>query len=209
MSVIPFGVVGAVLGPLDPRLGRHLLLGARHRRALGRRRERLPRHGAQHQQPTATQGLELTDAVRTASVLRFRPIVLTTATTFFGLLAAHVRSTQSLRCPIVPMAISLGCGVLYAAIMTLFLVPVGYVILDDLIRMRAGSGARSATQTQPGTRRNDQPRRIELSDAAPTRSCSPLTAARRMLRPEPDSAVPRPPPERTESRAHPTPTKSA
>jgi hypothetical protein len=46
--------------------------------------------------------------------------------------------------PIVPMAISLGFGVLYASIMTLFLVPVGYVILDDLMHfvgLRQPSGA--------------------------------------------------------------------
>ena len=36
--------------------------------------------------------------------------------------------------PMIPMAISLGFGVLYASIMTLILVPVGYVILDDLVR---------------------------------------------------------------------------
>ena len=49
--------------------------------------------------------------------------------------------------PMVPMAISLGFGVLYASIMTLFLVPVGYVILDDLIalahRLLRGSASRS------------------------------------------------------------------
>ena len=34
--------------------------------------------------------------------------------------------------PLIPMAISLGFGVLYASVMTLFLVPCGYVILDDI-----------------------------------------------------------------------------
>jgi hypothetical protein len=37
--------------------------------------------------------------------------------------------------PMIPMAISLGFGVLYASIMTLVLVPAGYVILDDLVRL--------------------------------------------------------------------------
>ena len=36
----------------------------------------------------------------------------------------------------VPMAISLGFGVLYASIMTLFLVPVGYLVLEDLATLR-------------------------------------------------------------------------
>jgi len=44
--------------------------------------------------------------------------------------------------PLIPMAISLGYGVLYASIMTLFMVPVGYVILDDLLRRLLGHGPR-------------------------------------------------------------------
>ena len=40
--------------------------------------------------------------------------------------------------PLIPMAISLGYGVLYASIMTLFLVPCGYVILDDLRKLLRG-----------------------------------------------------------------------
>jgi Cu/Ag efflux pump CusA len=90
-------------------------------------------------------GLEFIDAVRSAAILRFRPIVLTTATTFLGLLPLMFESAVPAT-PFVPMAISLGFGVLYASIMTLFLVPVGYVILDDLIRFvesrRADVGAR-------------------------------------------------------------------
>jgi predicted RND superfamily exporter protein len=69
--------------------------------------------------------------------------VLTTATTFFGLLSLMFETALP-AVPMIPMAISLGFGVLYAATMTLFVVPVGYVILDDLIRARAGAGSRSA-----------------------------------------------------------------
>jgi hypothetical protein len=55
--------------------------------------------------------------------------------------------------PMVPMAISLGCGVLYAAIMTLFLVPVGYVLLDDALRLRSGPAPAPSTPTGDGFHR--------------------------------------------------------
>ena len=89
------------------------------------------------------EGLELVEAVRAASILRFRPILLTTATTFFGLIPLMLEQAVPAT-PLVPMAISLGCGVLYASIMTVFLVPAGYVILDDLAdRVRTLRDARS------------------------------------------------------------------
>jgi len=80
-------------------------------------------------------GKAFLDAVHDAALMRFRPIVLTTATTFLGLLSLMFETAVPVT-PFIPMAISLGFGVLYAAIMTLFLVPVGYVILDELVRGR-------------------------------------------------------------------------
>ena len=44
--------------------------------------------------------------------------------------------------PFVPMAITISYGVLYASIMTLFLVPVGYLIVDDLRRLSQGMARR-------------------------------------------------------------------
>jgi hypothetical protein len=46
------------------------------------------------------------------------------------------------------MAISLGFGVLYASIMTLILVPVGYVILDDLIRLTSRADPESRSEVR-------------------------------------------------------------
>jgi multidrug efflux pump subunit AcrB len=95
------------------------------------------------------KGLPFGDAVRAAATLRFRPIVLTTATTFLGLLPLMFETAVPAT-PMVPMAISLGFGVLYASIMTLFLVPVGYVILDDLLRLvgRAVPGPASVSTVE-------------------------------------------------------------
>ena len=44
--------------------------------------------------------------------------------------------TMATKTPMVPMAISLGFGVLYSSIMTLFLVPVGYLVLEDIAGLR-------------------------------------------------------------------------
>jgi multidrug efflux pump subunit AcrB len=78
-------------------------------------------------------GMDLMEAARTAGVARFRPIILTSLTTFFGLAPLiWEKSTQAQF--LIPMAISLGFGILFATVITLFLTPVGYVILEDLLR---------------------------------------------------------------------------
>ena len=70
-------------------------------------------------------------AVREAGSNRFRPILLTSLTTFFGLVPLMLeRSMQAAF--LVPMAVSLAFGVLFATFITLFLVPISYVILDDV-----------------------------------------------------------------------------
>ena len=70
-------------------------------------------------------------AVREVGVIRFRPIVLTSLTTFFGL-APRIFSTSFDGAFMVPMAVSLGFGVLFATFITLILLPATYLILDDL-----------------------------------------------------------------------------
>ncbi len=77
-------------------------------------------------------GLE--HAIRQAGSQRFRPIVLTSLTTFAGLVPMLAdRSMQAAF--FIPMAASLAFGVLFATFITLFLVPVSYAILDDLQRL--------------------------------------------------------------------------
>jgi multidrug efflux pump subunit AcrB len=76
------------------------------------------------------KGRPLLDCVRAAGVVRFRPIVLTSMTTYIGLVPLMFEGAVAAR-PLVPMAIALGYGVLCAAVVTLFLVPAGYLILAD------------------------------------------------------------------------------
>ena len=71
------------------------------------------------------------DAITQAGIRRFRPIILTTLTTFGGLMP--IIFEQSLQAQyIIPMAISLGCGILFATAIILVLVPCLYLILEDL-----------------------------------------------------------------------------
>ena len=66
--------------------------------------------------------------------MRFRPIVLTSITTFVGLTPMMLDTTISTHL-FVPMAISLAFGVLLGTVITLFLVPCLYLVLEDLLRL--------------------------------------------------------------------------
>lgn len=72
----------------------------------------------------------MVEAVSRAGMMRFRPIVLTSITTFIGLVPLMATANPATFF-IVPMAISLAFGVLFATVITLFLVPSLYVILHD------------------------------------------------------------------------------
>jgi len=77
------------------------------------------------------EGMSLGAAVRLAGVKRFRPILLTSLTTFFGLLPLMFESSvQALF--LIPMAISLGWGIMFATFITLLLIPTVTLIGDDI-----------------------------------------------------------------------------
>ena len=81
-----------------------------------------------------SQGIGLEEAIREAGVVRFRPIVLTSITTFVGL-APILRETSVSAQFLIPMATSLGFGVVFGSAISLFLVPSAYLILEDLRRL--------------------------------------------------------------------------
>lgn len=75
-------------------------------------------------------GLMPIEAVVQGSASRLRPILLTSLTTFFGL--APMLAERSLQARfLIPMAISLGFGVLFATFVVLLLVPCLYAIVAD------------------------------------------------------------------------------
>ncbi len=150
MSVIPFGMVGALLGHkimgwdivFFSVLGIVALTGVVVNGSL------VMVHTINARRAS---GLSIGDSVRSAAIARFRPIALTTATTFLGLVPLMFEASVP-AVPLVPMAIALSYGVLYASVMTLFLVPVGYLIVDDIRAAIAqgGSGSTSNTSISPG-----------------------------------------------------------
>ena len=70
-------------------------------------------------------------AVVTGASRRFRPILLTSLTTFFGLLPMMFETSMQARF-LIPMALSLGFGVLSVTVIALLIVPAFYVVLEDL-----------------------------------------------------------------------------
>ncbi len=129
MSVIPFGAIGALVG--------HLILGIEVSMmsffgiiALAGvvvndslilvdfvNRER-------------RMGVPLLQAVNDAARKRFRAILLTSLTTFFGLIPIVLEGSLQAQI-VIPMAASLAFGILFATVITLFLIPSLYIILDD------------------------------------------------------------------------------
>jgi multidrug efflux pump subunit AcrB len=135
MLVIPFGLVGAVVG--------HLLLGLEFSMmssfgivalsgVVVNSSLVLVHTVNQHRE----RGVELLEAVMRGGVGRFRPIVLTSLTTFAGLTPMLLDNRLGARF-LVPMAASLAFGVVFATLIGLFLVPAGYVMLEDLASLRA------------------------------------------------------------------------
>ncbi|MFC1581095.1 efflux RND transporter permease subunit, partial [Thermodesulfobacteriota bacterium] len=130
MSSIPFGIVGAVLGHI--LMGYNLsimsffgivaLTGVVVNDSLVlinfTNRER-------------KSGLTAFDALGSAGIRRFRPILLTSLTTFGALIPMIFETSRQARF-LIPMAISLGFGVLFATVVTLLLVPSFYLIVEDL-----------------------------------------------------------------------------
>ena len=76
-------------------------------------------------------GVPTFEAVIQGARRRFRPILLTTLTTFFGLLPMIFEPSVQARF-LIPMAISLGFGILFATVITLVMVPAVYLVVEDL-----------------------------------------------------------------------------
>ena len=129
MVSIPFGIVGAVIGHLVlgfslsilSLFGVVALSGVVVNDSLvfidfANKRKR--------------EGASMHDAVHAAGIQRFRPIILTTLTTFFGLMPMLLETSRQARF-LIPMAISLGFGILFATFITLLLIPSLTLILED------------------------------------------------------------------------------
>jgi multidrug efflux pump subunit AcrB len=82
-------------------------------------------------------GLSAHGAIVAAGIQRFRPIMLTTLTTFGGLAPMIFETSRQARF-MIPMAISLGFGILFATLITLGLVPTFYLVVEDFRNLLSG-----------------------------------------------------------------------
>jgi multidrug efflux pump subunit AcrB len=152
MSVIPFGAIGAIIGhwimgmdlTIMSLLGLMALIGVVVNDSLvlvdftNQRRKEL-QAGGEHSHFEATR-----QAVLVAGVARFRPVMLTSLTTFIGLMPLLFEKAVQAQF-LIPMAVSLGFGIIFATVVTLIMVPVNFMLLEDLRRL----GRRLAKRPEP------------------------------------------------------------
>ncbi|KPH64625.1 acriflavine resistance protein B [Pseudoalteromonas porphyrae] len=128
MSVIPFGMIGAVVGhwimgmdlTIMSLLGMLALIGVVVNDSLVL---------VDFINKKRSEGGELLEAVKMAGASRFRPVMLTSLTTFIGLMPLlFEKATQAQF--LIPMAVSLGFGIIFATFITLLLVPVNYLLME-------------------------------------------------------------------------------
>lgn len=131
MSAIPFGFIGA--------LGGHVLLGMKL--SLMSMMGVVALSGVVVNDSLVlisavndfrrNEGMGIVDAVVAGGVRRFRPILLTSLTTFFGLSPMILETSVQAKF-LIPMAVSLGFGVLFATFVILMLVPALYRVVEDV-----------------------------------------------------------------------------
>ena len=133
MSVIPFGAVGAITGHyvLDQQLMFFSALGIVALSGVVVNASLVLVDYANRQR---REGMETVEAILKATSVRFRPIILTSVTTFVGLIPLMSTSTPA-TAPFLPMAISLAWGVLFATVITLLLVPCLYLMVEDFLQL--------------------------------------------------------------------------
>ena len=134
MSVIPFGAVGAIVGHyvLGVQLMFFSALGIVALAGVVVNSSLVLVDYANRQR---REGMDALSAICIAAVTRFRPIILTSVTTFVGLIPLMTTTTPATG-PFLPIAISLAWGVLFATVITLLLVPCLYMMIEDLIHQR-------------------------------------------------------------------------
>ena len=133
MSVIPFGAIGAIIGhwimgmdlTIMSLLGLMALIGVVVNDSLVL---------VDFINTKVKAGIKAYDAVLIAAQSRFRPVMLTSLTTFIGLMPLlFEKATQAQF--LIPMAVSLGFGIIFATFITLILVPVNYLLVEDMKRL--------------------------------------------------------------------------
>ena len=130
MSIIPLAVVGAIIGHLIMDLSFSMLsvMGILALTGIVVNDSLVLVDYINKQR---ARGEEILSAVLTAGEVRFRPVMLTSLTTFVGLLPL-MATTDTQSQALVPMAVSLGFGIIFATLITLVIIPVNYLIFYQI-----------------------------------------------------------------------------
>ena len=136
MTAIPFGIVGAVIGhwimgyslSVVSMMGVIALSGVVVNDALVL---------IEYANRLRSGGMPAKEAILNAGIRRFRPVLLTTVTTFGGLAPMIFETSRQARF-MIPMALSLGYGIVFATVITLLLIPCLYVVLEDIKTLMTG-----------------------------------------------------------------------
>ncbi len=141
MTAIPFGVIGAVIGHII--LGYDLslisLMGVVALSGIVVNDSLIMIDYANRQRAHQTAF----ESIHQAGIRRFRPIILTTLTTFGGL-TPIIFETSRQAYYLIPMAISLGFGIIFATSIILVLVPCLYMALEDVTNLLRRGGTEPA-----------------------------------------------------------------
>jgi multidrug efflux pump subunit AcrB len=133
MTAIPFGIIGALVG--------HLLMG--EELTLWSAAGMIAVSGVVvndnmvlifYINEKREQGESLLNAIKEAGAARFRPIMITSITTFAGLTPLMAETSWEAQF-LIPMAISISFGVMFATLVSLLLIPALYLMLEDINRL--------------------------------------------------------------------------
>jgi multidrug efflux pump subunit AcrB len=160
MAAIPFGLVGALTGhvilglelSVMSMMGMVALSGVVVNDSL----VLVDATNEFHQR----QGMPHFEAVAAAGARRFRPILLTSITTFFGLMPMILEPSVQARF-LIPMAVSLGFGVMFATGITLLIVPSLYLAVEDVRNAVRWYRGEPLVSTEPAPPEVRDPRSLE------------------------------------------------
>ena len=129
MSVIPFGLIGAVIGHiiLGKAISMYSLFGLIALSGVVVNDSLIM---VDFINKARQKGMAIKDAVVQSGTQRFRAIILTSLTTAFGLLPIMLETSLQAQY-VIPMAISMSFGIIFATVITLFLIPSLYLLMGD------------------------------------------------------------------------------
>ena len=147
MSVIPFGIIGAVVGHmfLGITINALSIIGIIALSGVVVNDSLIMVHFVNR---AVAEGATPPEAAISSGIVRFRAILLTSLTTFFGLLPIVLETSQEAQM-IIPMAVSLAFGIMFSTVITLILVPCLYNIVGDFRKTAKPELTYQEQQQQP------------------------------------------------------------